>query len=151
MTVGAICNREVVVTGPETSAAEAAQLMREFHVGDLVVVDMRGGERVPIGLVTDRDLVIEVLAQGVDPTAVTVEALMTREIETVREDTDFWDALSRLRACGVRRMPVVNVRGGLEGIFTFDDSLGLVAEALTDLGKVVARQIAREQRDRPGR
>jgi CBS domain-containing protein len=151
MTVGAICNRDVIVTGRGTSAAEAAQLMREFHVGDLVVIDEAGPERLPIGVVTDRDLVIEVMAQGVDPHGVTVESLMTRSLETVREDTEFWDALSHLRACGVRRMPVVNARGGLEGIFTFDDALGLIAEALVDLGKVVPRQIAREQRERPRR
>lgn len=151
MSVGQLCNRDVVVTGPETSAADAARLMREFHVGDLVVVDERSDERRPIGLITDRDLVIEVMAQAVDPESVTVKELMTRALETIDEDADFWDALSHMRACGVRRIPVVNARGGLEGIFTFDDALSLLAEALVDLGKIVPRQIAREERDRPQR
>jgi CBS domain-containing protein len=89
------------------------------------------------------------LAQRVDPAAVTVKDLMTRDLETVLEGTDFWDALSHMRACGVRRIPVVNGRGGLEGIFTFDDALELIAEGLADLVKVVGRQISREQRVRP--
>jgi predicted transcriptional regulator len=95
--------------------------------------------------------VIEVMAQAVDPESVTVKELMTRALETIDEDADFWDALSHMRACGVRRIPVVNARGGLEGIFTFDDALSLLAEALVDLGKIVPRQIAREERDRPQR
>jgi CBS domain-containing protein len=149
MSIGVLCNREVIVTGPETSAQEAAELMRTHHVGDIVVVEERGGERRPVGLITDRDLVVELLAQRVDPAAVTVKDLMTRDLETVLEGTDFWDALSHMRACGVRRIPVVNGRGGLEGIFTFDDALELIAEGLADLVKVVGRQISREQRARP--
>jgi CBS domain-containing protein len=149
MSIGVLCNREVIVTGPETSAQEAAELMRTHHVGDIVVVEERGGERRPLGLITDRDLVVELLAQRVDPAAVTVKDLMTRDLETVLEGTDFWDALSHMRACGVRRIPVVNGRGGLEGIFTFDDALELIAEGLADLVKVVGRQISREQRVRP--
>jgi CBS domain-containing protein len=139
----------VVVTGPDTSAEEVAQLMRTHHVGDVVVVEERGGERRPIGVVTDRDLVVEVIAQRIDPNSVTVKELMTRNLETVLDGTDFWDALSHMRACGVRRIPVVNNRGGLEGIFTFDDALELIAEGLVDLVKVVGRQIARERRVRP--
>ena len=145
VTIGVLCNREVVVTSPDTSAGEAAELMRLQHVGDLVVVEERGGEAYPVGIVTDRDLVVEVMAQKVDPNAVTVKELMTRNLETVRDTTDFWDALSHMRACGVRRIPVVNARGGLEGIFTFDDALEFVAEGLVDLVKLVGRQIDQER------
>ena len=74
---------------------------------------------------------------------------LAADLETVLDGTDFWDALSHMRACGVRRIPVVNNRGGLEGIFTFDDALELIAEGLVDLVKVVGRQIARERRVRP--
>jgi CBS domain-containing protein len=148
MTIGALCNREVVVAGPDTLAGAAAELMRTHHVGDIVVVEERAGERHPVGLITDRDLVVEVMAQRIDPNAVTVRELMTRSLETVRDTTDFWDALSHMRACGVRRIPVVNARGGLEGIFTFDDALELIAEGLVDLVRVVSRQVTRERRVR---
>ena len=151
MSIGELCNREVVVTEPTTSAQQAAELMREHHVGDLVVVEMRGTERVPVGVITDRDLVIEIIAQCVDPNAVTVRELMTRRVETLRDDVGFWDALSHMRRTGVRRIPVVNARGGLDGIFTFDDALELLAEGLDDLVKVVGGQVARERRARPHR
>jgi len=149
MSIGAVCNREVVVTGPETTAQEAAELMRAHHVGDIVVVEEHHGQRCPIGLITDRDLVIEVIAEAIDPVSVTVAELMTRDVETLEEGTDFWDALSHMRACGVRRIPIVNDKGGLEGIFTFDDALVLIRQGLSDLGKVVDGQIARERRARP--
>lgn len=64
MSVGEICNREVVVADKEEDAREAARLMRQYHVGDLVVVERRGEESIPLGVVTDRDLVIEVLANA---------------------------------------------------------------------------------------
>jgi len=148
MSIGELCNREVVVTEPSTSAQQAAELMREHHVGDLVVVESRSGQRVPVGVITDRDLVVEIIAQRVDPNAVTVGELMLRRVETLRDDTGFWEALSHMRATGVRRIPVVNAGGGLEGIFTFDDALELLSEGLADLVKVVGGQIAREQRVR---
>jgi len=149
MAIGTLCNREVIVTDPGTSALEAARLMRAHHVGDLVVVDDANGARRPVGLITDRDLVVEVMAQRVDPAAVTIDALMTRDLETIPESTEFWDALAHMRACGVRRIPVVNGRGALEGIFTLDDALELISEGLVDMVKVVGRQIARERKTRP--
>ncbi|MGD8832728.1 MAG: CBS domain-containing protein, partial [Pseudomonadales bacterium] len=75
MSVGTLCNREVVVAEASTSGAEAASLMRRLHVGDLVIVD--GSEqRKPVGLITDRDLVVEILAEGVDPGSVTISDIM---------------------------------------------------------------------------
>lgn len=150
MSVGAVCNREVVVTGPETSVAEAAALMREFHVGDVVVVE-EGDQRLPVGLVTDRDIVVEIAALGLDPNDVAVEDIMTRELEAVPEDTEFWDAVSSMRHHGIRRLPVVNDSGGLEGILTLDDVLELTAEMLTGLVAAVSRQIDQEKATRPGR
>lgn len=146
MSIGAVCNREVVVTGPETTAQEAAELMRAHRVGDIVVLDESFDVRRPIGLITERDLVLEVVAEGVDPASVTVGELMTRDLETIEDGTDFWDALARMRACGVRRIPIVNKNGGLEGIFTFDDALELIRRGLCDFGKILDGQIARERR-----
>ena len=149
MTVGRLCNREVVITGRESSAAEAARLMREFHVGDLVIVEA-GEARKPVGLVTDRDVVVEVVAAGLDPESVSVADLITRPVATITEDTDFWEALAQMRKEGVRRMPVVSEAGGLEGIFTLDDALGLLAEASSNLVALVSREIDQEERTRKG-
>ncbi len=97
MPVGEVCNREVIVVEPEADAFEASRLMREFHVGDLVVVEQRGEENVPLGIVTDRDLVMEVLAQGVDPARVTMKDLMGEPLETVNEGEAILDTLQRMR------------------------------------------------------
>ena len=149
MTIGALCNREVIVTGADTSAAEAAKLMKRYHVGDLVVVDDSDGARRPIGLITDRDLVVEVLAAQCDPQAVTVTDLMTRPLATVAVDAGFWDALSIMRRHGVRRLPVVEEDGALVGILTLDDALELIGEATAELVGIVGREIEREKASRP--
>jgi CBS domain-containing protein len=144
MTAGRLCNREVVVTHRDTSIAEAAKLMRTFHVGDLVVLEDEEWHR-PVGLVTDRDIVVSIVATGLDPEQVTVLDVMTEELATVTEDTSFWDALAVMRQRGVRRLPVVNQQGGLEGMLTLDDVLGLISEAMADLTALVAREIDHEK------
>lgn len=148
MSVGEICNREVVIVEQGADAREAARLMREFHVGDLVVVE-NGEENVPLGIVTDRDLVIEVLAREVDPSAVTVLDLVSAELVTAREEEELLDSLERMRSKGIRRLPVVNARGGLEGILTMDDVLELLSEELSDVVTLIVRQSLIERRKRP--
>lgn len=149
MSVGKLCNREVVIVEKGSDALEAARLMREFHVGDLVVVMPRGQENIPLGIVTDRDLVIEVLAREVDPAAVSVMDLLTGELVTAGEEEDLLDCLQRMRQKGVRRLPVINKRGGLEGILTMDDVLDLLSEELTDVVALITRQADRERQRRP--
>lgn len=148
MGIGELCNRVVIVAGPNTSAAEAARLMRRHHVGNLVITEDGGGGH-PVGLVTDRDLVLEVLATDCDPQAVTVSDLMTRTLETVQVDSGFWDALEKMRRHGVRRLPVVDADGQLAGIFTLDDALSLINEATADLVDLVGREIDHEEALRP--
>lgn len=149
MSVGEVCNREVVVVKQEADAGDAARLMREFHVGDLVVVEHRGKMSVPIGIITDRDLVIEVLAQGVDVSSVSVGDLMGQPLETAKEDDDLLDTLHRMRSKGLRRMPVINTEGGLEGILAVDDVLDILSEELSDVVALSAVQRHREKQKRP--
>ncbi|MDY6943883.1 MAG: CBS domain-containing protein [Pseudomonadota bacterium] len=145
MSIGEYCNREVIVTDQHTSVPDAACLMRDSHVGDLIVVEQAGEEHLPIGILTDRDLVVEVLAQRVAPDTLLVEDVMTPNPATARENEDMLEALSRMRRLGVRRMPVVNERGGLVGILTADDVLELLNEGLTDLVNLVNREIGHER------
>jgi CBS domain-containing protein len=149
MAVGEYCNREVVVAEKSTEIREAARLMRRQHVGDLVIVERRGEENIPIGMVTDRDLVVEVLAQDLDPDVITVADIMSLNPVTAPEEDDLWDTLNRMRSQGIRRLPVVNARGGLEGILTADDVLELFTAGLSDLVKLVQQEIYREARARP--
>lgn len=149
MILGEICNREVVVVERAASAADAARLMRGYHVGDLVVVEARNGERVPVGILTDRDLVVEVLAQDLDPQAVTVGDLMSYELTKAWEQDDVEQALELMRSRGIRRLPVVDEFGALIGIVTVDDLLEYVGEQLSDLVHVAGREQQRERTLRP--
>ncbi|MCS6948210.1 MAG: CBS domain-containing protein [Steroidobacteraceae bacterium] len=144
MRAGEFCQRNVVTIRPQEELQTAARLMREKHVGCLVVTQPLvefGGER-PIGIVTDRDIVTTVIARDVDPRSVTVGDIMTREPATVPDDATVEESLRRLRDTGVRRMPVVDKAGCLLGIVTLDDLLDHLVEQLSAL----AGSIRREQR-----
>lgn len=149
MTLGEICNREVVVVERTASATDAAKLMRGYHVGDVVVVESRNGERIPVGILTDRDLVVEVLARELDPQALTVGDLMSYELAKAWEQDDVEQALELMRGHGIRRLPVVNEFGSLVGIVTVDDLLEYMGEQLSDLVRVAGREQQRERTLRP--
>jgi predicted transcriptional regulator len=149
MAVGEICNRDVATAEKALSVVEAAQLMRTHHVGDLVVVEDKGGQKHPVGIVTDRDIVVEVVAAGVNPDALKVGDIMGLEVATVRESEGLFEALRYMRDKGVRRMPVVDGTGVLVGILTLDDLLSLLAEEMTELAKLVSHERQREAAVRP--
>ena len=144
MPIGEICNREVVIVQRETTTSEAAKLMRQHHVGDVVVVEDRGGAKIPIGIVTDRDLVVEIMAPEIDQFVITVGDIMVPELATVRENAGIFEAIEYMRAKGVRRVPVVSDSGGLIGILALDDLLQLLAEELLALAKLVGNEQTRE-------
>lgn len=148
MSVGEICNREVIVVGRELSVAEAAVLMRRHHVGDLIAVEERGGGRVPVGILTDRDIVMEVVAAGVDSVAITVGDVMSGDLLTIRESESLLDTVTRMRSKGVRRVPVVDDSGMLAGILSVDDIIDVLAEELTSMVKLMTREQARERESR---
>ena len=149
MNIGEGCNREVVIIRREEPILDAVKLMRSYHVGDVVVVDERDGQRFPVGILTDRDIVVELLADDVDLKAVTVGEVMGLELLTAREEDDIWDTVKRMRERGVRRIPVVNKHGGLEGILTEDDLIELLREFVNDLVSLVASEKRHEEQTRP--
>lgn len=144
MPVGEICNREVVIAERSMSVTEAARLMRSHHVGDLVVVEKTGARNRPVGIVTDRDIVVEVVAAGEEPASLTVSDIMGAELATVQESEGIFETMQYMRTESVRRMPVVNHDGDLIGIVTVDDLVTLLAEEMTELAKTVSRQQERE-------
>jgi len=125
-----LCQRLVVTVRRHEELATAAWIMRERNVGCLVVVDTAGtfGGWRPIGLLTDRDIVTNVFARDCDPRSVIVEEVMTRHPLTVSERTSVEEALQRMRAAGVRRVPVVDDRGCLSGILALDDIFDHLAQ-----------------------
>ncbi len=144
MPISEICNREVVIVQRNSTAAEAARLMRQHHVGDVVVVEERGGANVPLGIVTDRDLVVEIMAPGIDQAIVAVGDIMVSELATVREHAGVSETIEYMRARGVRRVPVVDRNGALVGIIALDDLLELLAEELLALAQLVRHEQKKE-------
>lgn len=146
MTVGQICSRDVVVAHRDDTIAEAARRIRTRHVGTLVVVDTEPGGHVPLGMVTDRDIVVSVLADdGEHIDMLRVSDVMSRELVIAREQEDLAEALKRMRLHGIRRLPVVNDRGHLVGILAFDDLIEHVTRELEDLAALVGREQERER------
>jgi len=145
MSVGEICSREAVFAKRNDSVAQAARLMRIHHVGSVVVADERDGRRFPVGMVTDRDIAVAVVALGVDPARSTVESVMPAEVVAVRETDGLGRALALMRAQGVRRLPVIDGAGALVGVLSAGDALALLAEELYCLAGMVAHGEPRER------
>lgn len=133
--------RKTVVTAtPETSVRTLAILMRDRHIGAVVITQ----EDRPVGIVTDRDLVCRVMALEGDPLAVQAQDVMTRDPVTVREGTPLTEAIEQMRARGIRRLPVVDEEGHLVNIHTLDDILVVLGEEIASLGRAVIAGIGKE-------
>ena len=148
MPVGEICNRDVVILKRDDTIQEAAKLMRQHHIGDVLVVEELGGIQVPVGIVTDRDLVVEIMAPDLDQKVITVGDIMVRELAAVNESIGVFEAIQYMRSKAVRRLPIVDENGGLVGILTLDDLLELLSEELLAIAKLVKCQRQKETRRR---
>jgi CBS domain-containing protein len=145
VTAGELCNRQVVVCEPELTLVEAAKRMRAHHVGCLVVVESVDGNE-PVGVVTDRDLVVDgIAAAPEDFASFTVANVMTSELVTASERDDVAGVLAQMTARGIRRMPIVDDAGRLQGILTYDDILEWFAEQLGALSRVVKTELRVEE------
>lgn len=139
MRCGTICSRQVQLAPLQASARDAAMLMARWEVGSLVVID--GHER-PIGMLTDRDLVLRILAPGADAEHVVVGEVMSPFPTTIPEEASVEEALEVMRGTGVRRLPVVRGDGALVGILTLDDLVSLLAAELGAVQDVVQASTA---------
>jgi CBS domain-containing protein len=122
MTAGELCNRNVVVAPKTEMVVDAAKRMRMAHVGDVVVVEDRQGRHVPIGIVTDRDIVVSVVAGDPDHiNYLSLNDMMSDDLVTAKDEDSIESALQRMKEHGVRRLPIVDAAGALVGILTVDD------------------------------
>ncbi|MDA8251211.1 MAG: CBS domain-containing protein [Rhodospirillales bacterium] len=144
MPIGEFCSRVVVVAERSTTVMEAARLMRQHHVGDIVVMNETDGMKVPVGIVTDRDIVVEIVVNRLDPEAILVGEIMAEGIETVRERDGVFDTIQLMRRKGVRRIPVVDDEGALVGVVAVDDLIQLLADEMGELSKLIEREQAHE-------
>ncbi|MCI0571669.1 MAG: CBS domain-containing protein [Myxococcaceae bacterium] len=136
MSLARFCRKPVALVLPEQSAAEAAEAMRDRHVGALVVVreDLR-----PVGIVTDRDIVTRVVAERKDPAAVPVADVMSRDVALARTNDRLDEAVFLMRKRGVRRLPIVDEQGCVAGVVALDDILVLLSAEL-DLAAAAVRE-----------
>lgn len=143
MNVGKICRRDIVTLRTSDELVKAAELMRGRHIGYLVVVepDLAGGAQRAVGVLTDRDIVVSVVARGVDARTLRVGEVMTQQPMTIGESESIAAALRDMRRIGVRRMPVTGQHGELVGVLSIDDVLDVLAGELQN----VAGSIRNEQ------
>ena len=143
MRIGDLCTREAYYVSSDAPLLEAVREMHRRHVGAVVVVGGGAGGAAagrPVGIVTDRDVVRAEMTRHADVFSLTVGEAMTVNPLVLEESCSLAQGINRLRHRGVRRAPVVDARGKLIGLISFDDVLPAVAESLTELAKLIGRQ-----------
>ncbi|MBW4053078.1 MAG: CBS domain-containing protein [Proteobacteria bacterium] len=146
MVVGSLCSRPAVSVPTGAPIADVARLMRDRHVGAVVVTDGRGDRLRTAGIITDRDIVSAQLARTADLSRLAAADIMTRNPLVIDEEEPVDGAIAHLRARGVRRAPVVSRDGTLIGLVSADDLFAHVARELVAMGEIIARQ-RRAERD----
>lgn len=160
MKIGHVCTRDPVVCGPETKLVEVARLMRRHHVGSLIVAGPGPADDdvVPLGIVTDRDLVVKVVADEPDAASplpledlrnLSVAKIMGGDLVVAREDEDVTDVLTRMGEAGVRRVPVLDARGRLLGIFALDDTIKVMGRIVVQAMDILESGLQRERDPQP--
>jgi predicted transcriptional regulator len=144
MPIGEICSREVVCAKRDATVKTAARLMREQHVGSIVVVEEPEDKRIPTGIVTDRDIVVAVVALGLDPEVIQIGDIMGANLVSVKEDWGIAEVVELFQLKGVRRLVVTDSDGYLVGIVAADDVLSLLAEEMSALASMVGGERKRE-------
>jgi CBS domain-containing protein len=145
MTIGSICTHRVITVDRQIDIAAAAAVMRENHIGYLIVTDAAAGGSAPVGVLTDRDIIVKVMAKDVDPHTLTVGDVMTPEPLTAAEDDGISETLHRMRRLGVRRVPVVGARGQVSGVLSIDDVVDHLVGQLTDVAGSVRNELKLEE------
>lgn len=136
MSLGNLCRREIICVDPRTTVKEAAKLMEEKNVGSTIVVQ----ERKPIGILTDRDILLRVMNRGLDPEKTSVDEVMTKQIVTLKEDMGLFEALQKVKGKGIRRFPIVDSNGNLQGIMTLDDIFYLLGKEMSDVASIIENE-----------
>lgn len=140
MRVGDYCNCDVIIINQDETPLDAVMLMRQYNVGNVVIVDNCEEDKTPLGIVTDRDIVLEIVAAEVDPSKVAVIDIVRKPLVTVSDNDDLCECTVHMKHNGVRRAPVINDRGYLVGIISTDDIIEILSEQLNDVVSLVSSQ-----------
>ncbi len=148
MPISDLCSKNLVCVERSASLQDAAKLMKRHHVGGLVVTESES-LRNPVGILTDRDIVLSLVSEN-QPMSTKVQDAMTKKVVTVPEGLGIAEVVDRMETNGVRRMVVVDEQGDACGLVTADDILQLVARELNGLGRLVERQVENEKTHQRG-
>jgi CBS domain-containing protein len=148
MSLKNLCRKEVVTVKPETLVEEVTKIMEEKNIGSILVSDsgtdwkdlgIRGAKE--FGIVTDRDIALRVINKRLDPTKTPIEKIMTKKnLLVLNEDMGLYEALEQITKAAVRRFPVVDSEGNLQGIITIDDIIQLLGKEMADVAKVIENE-----------
>lgn len=136
MPIDNLARSDVVTASRDTSIANLAETMADHTVGSVVITDADE----PVGIVTDRDLTVRVLAEEKEPSGLAAENVMTEDLRTINHDAGFYEAAELMSDHGIRRLPVCDDDGDLMGIITADDLTELLADEQQQLADVVRAQ-----------
>jgi CBS domain-containing protein len=143
MEIASLCQREIVSVRADASIREAAEAMRHHHVGALVVTDPEEPGRA-IGVVTDRNLVVDLLARGLPVDGQDIGTLCSTELVGIPATATVQEAVEAMRRAGVRRLLVVHPGGSLLGLVSADDLFEAIAGELEALAAALRSGISRE-------
>lgn len=138
MSIKNLAKHKVISVNLEMNVDEIAKIMKEHNIGNVVVVNE---DNKPMGIITDRDIIIKVIADGINPAEIQAGYIMTSNILVLDEYTPIQQVLEMMSAKGVRRAPIINSYGILVGIISADDLAILIAEELETYGKLLRKQI----------
>lgn len=137
MSIESLLRRPVQTLPPDAPCREAAQLLRDEGVGCVVVSE----EERPLGIVTDRDLVVRVMASGRDPDKTPLRDVMSGEPVFLADERGIDQVVATMRQERIRRIPIVDAEGRLEGVVSLDDLLPLLARQLGELAEAIRGEL----------
>jgi CBS domain-containing protein len=139
MSAGQICSRTVVTALSEEFVRVAARRMAEHSVGTVIVVN-KGKPDEPVGIVTDRDIVIRCVAGSMDPDTTPVSKIMTQPLRAIDENAPLEDVILRMNDATARRLVVTGKKGQMVGVLSLDDVVGVLIDELQPIGRLLERQ-----------
>lgn len=144
MSLISICKTEVVTIDRKSTLKSVSELMQKKHVGSVIVTEGYNGQRIPVGIITDRDIALS-LGSAAKPQDIVVEVIMQTHPITAKSSDGIYETIVKMRENGIKRLPVVMDDGSLFGVITADDLLVLMGEEINNLARIPETQITHEQ------
>ncbi|MDI6719342.1 MAG: CBS domain-containing protein [Methanomicrobiales archaeon] len=137
MKISEASRSEVVSAQPDARVSEIVRMMKDRNVGSVVITD----QNRPVGIITDRDVLLRIVAEKRDPEAVAVSEVMTRDPMVFPADISVHEAVQKMENKWFRRIPIVDGNGRLTGIVSIDDLMGLLIREMASIASIVRKQM----------